>query len=275
MIRALHDAYMEVFPTATIEDKLMVLEPGSDVAVTCSPSRSVRETLDMTEHLAGRGFKVIPHIAAKMVRNHAHLLEIMARLDDIRVRSVFVPGGDSRKPVGEFSTAYELLRAIADYDHKFKEIGIASHPEGHPDVDDETLLRELEKKQPLSTYHVTQMCFDPAALGHWLRMIHERGITLPAWIGIPGVSERASLLKTSLRIGVGTSLRFLRRKSDFAGQVMRAGTYTPDELLSGIAPLLTDESSNIAGFHIYCFNQVQGTENWRHEALEALRLEAD
>jgi methylenetetrahydrofolate reductase (NADPH) len=271
MIRALHDAYMEVFPTLTIEERLMALEPGSYVAVTCSPTRGVSETLDMTERLVDKGFKVIPHIAAKMVRNHAHLREIMTRLDDTRVNSIFVPGGDSKRPVGEFSTAFELLQAIAEYEHRFTEIGVASHPEGHPDVDDETLLVELKKKQPLSTYHVTQMCFDPNALGNWLGMIQERGITLPAWVGVPGVAKRTSLLKTSLRIGVGTSLRFLRRKSELAGQLLRSTTYAPDGLLGGLAPLLVDEANNIAGFHIFCFNQVRRTEEWRHEALEALR----
>ena len=34
-----HEAYMEIFPTPTIESKLDVLEPGSYIAVTCSPSR--------------------------------------------------------------------------------------------------------------------------------------------------------------------------------------------------------------------------------------------
>jgi methylenetetrahydrofolate reductase (NADPH) len=271
MIRALHYAYMEIFPTPTIERRLAALEPGSDVAVTCSPTKDVSETLDMTERLAARGFKVVPHIAAKMVRDRAHLREIMARLDDIRVESVFVPGGDAKKPAGEFSTAFELLRAIAEFDHRFTEIGVASHPEGHPDVDDETLLRELERKQPLATYHVTQMCFDPAALGKWLRMIRARGIDLPAWIGIPGVADRAALLKISLRIGVGTSLRFLRRKGNLAGHLLRSNTYTPDVLLNGIAPFLAEAASNVAGFHIYCFNQVQRTEEWRHAALEAMR----
>jgi hypothetical protein len=68
-----HEAYMEVFPTDTIESRLHVLEPNSYVAVTCSPSKGVDETLDMTERLALRGFKVVPHVAAKMVRNKQHL----------------------------------------------------------------------------------------------------------------------------------------------------------------------------------------------------------
>ncbi len=60
---------MEVFPTGTIESRLDVLEPGSYVAVTCSPTKGVDVTLAMSARLARRGFKVVPHVAAKMVNN--------------------------------------------------------------------------------------------------------------------------------------------------------------------------------------------------------------
>jgi len=54
------EAYMEIFPTDSIEARLDVLEPGSYVAVTCSPAKGVEETLDMSERLANRGFKIVP-----------------------------------------------------------------------------------------------------------------------------------------------------------------------------------------------------------------------
>ena len=38
------EAYMEVFPTATVEQRLDALEPGAYVAVTCSPAKGVDET---------------------------------------------------------------------------------------------------------------------------------------------------------------------------------------------------------------------------------------
>jgi methylenetetrahydrofolate reductase (NADPH) len=271
MIRALHDAYMEVFPTPTIEQRLLVLEPGSDVAVTCSPAKGVDLTIAMTVRLARQGFKVIPHIAARNVRDRVHLREIMAQLEDAPVHSIFVPGGDAGKPAGEYSTAFDLLCAIAEFDHRFRDVGVAAHPEGHPDVADDTLLLELERKQPLATYLVTQMCFDSGALDDWLHMIQQRGITLPVWIGIPGVADRMALLKTSTRIGVGTSLKLLRNKSEFAGQVLFDSSYAPDRLLTGLVPLLTRRDSNVAGFHIYCFNQVEQTEKWRQETMQTLR----
>ena len=82
---AVREAYMEIFPSDTIESKLGVLEPGSYIAVTCSPTRGVDVTIDMCARLAQRGFKVVPHVAAKMVRNRQHLAEIIARLDDLPI----------------------------------------------------------------------------------------------------------------------------------------------------------------------------------------------
>ena len=64
LAHTVREAYMEIFPTESIESRLDVLEPGSYVAVTCSPTRGVDVTLDMAERLALRGFKVVPHVAA-------------------------------------------------------------------------------------------------------------------------------------------------------------------------------------------------------------------
>ena len=212
---------MEIFPTPSIASKLDVLKPGSYVAVTCSPSKGVDVTLDIVARLAQRGFKVVPHIAARMVKDDAHLREILKQLDDLPVISIFVPGGDSAQPDGRFSTALDLLRAIAEVDHKFTEIGVAAHPEGHPAVSNEVLLEQLLKKQEVSNYMVTQMCFDAGVLAGWLRDVRERGITLPAWIGLPGVSDRSTLVTTSLRIGVGNSIRYLKNHGKIAAGLGR------------------------------------------------------
>jgi len=271
MLKTLGAAYMEVFPTSTIEDQLRVLEPNSYVAVTCSPTRGVGQTIELTGYLAARGYNIIPHISARAVRNRTHLVEILARLADLPVDSVFVPGGDAKKPVGDYATAYELLRDMADIGHSFTDIGIGAHPEGHPDADAEVLFSELEKKQQIATYLVTQMCFDADLLGRWLSNMRDRGIHLDAWLGVPGVVDRGTLLKTSLRIGVGDSLRFLRRRPDVVTQLMKPKTYTPSRLLEGIAPLLTDSKMKISGYHIYCFNQVARTENWRQKAISLLQ----
>jgi len=269
--RTLGEAYIEIFPTRTILERTRALPPGSFVAVTCSPSQGVEATLDLCEELVTAGYRVVPHVAARMVCDDTHLDSILRRIDALRIDCLFVPGGDAPEPLGRFATALDLLRAIAGRPHEFREIGVAAHPEGHPAVDRERMLAELEKKQLYATYFVTQMCFDAGALGDWLGEVRRRGVTLPAWIGLPGVGERASLLATSLRIGVGDSLRFLRRQSELVGRILQSSRYEPDELLFELAPWIADPALGVAGFHVFCFNQVAATEAWRHELVGTLR----
>ena len=93
------------------------------------------------------------------------------------------------------------------------------------------LFEALKSKQELATYMVTQMCFDPRLLLHWLQAMRDQGITLPVWLGLPGVMSRVKLLQTALRIGVGESTRFARKHSSLAGQFLRSASYTPDALV--------------------------------------------
>ena len=91
-------------------ERLAVLQPGSRVAVTCSPAKGVDETIVFSDTISRLGFKVIPHLAARAVRDRAHLRDITAKLTDLGVDIIFVPGGDAAKPVGSYSTALDLLR---------------------------------------------------------------------------------------------------------------------------------------------------------------------
>ena len=202
------------------------------------------------------------------MRDRRHLREIVARLNDLPIISIFVPGGDAENPVGDYAAAYDLLRDIADIEHRFTEIGVAAHPEGHPLVDEARLTDELLRKQEVANYLVTLMCFDAGAIATWLRRVRERGVTMPAWLGIPGVADRASLLKTSMRIGVGDSLRYLKRNPKVAARLMLTNEYRPDALLHDLAPYVADPGYGIQGHHVFCFNQVEATEAWRHEFLE-------
>ena len=47
--------------------------------------------------------------------------------------------------------------------------------------------------------------------------------------------------------------------------------FKPDPLLRGLAPTLADPAANVAGFHLYTFNEIAKTERWRREALARRR----
>ena len=266
----LQKSYMEIIPVPGIEDKLDSLPSDMYLAVTCSPTKGVDETLELSEKLIERGFKVTPHIASKCVSGEKHLEAIIKKLDELGIESIFVPGGDRPEPMGDFNNALDLLKALKKLGHNLNKIGMAAHPEGHPDVSDEILMEALEEKKDLADFIVTQMCFDAEILNDWMNQIHKKGIELPVWVGLPGVIERGRLLKTSLRIGVGDSLRFLRKKSQVATELMKSSIYNPDDLVRDITEQIDINDSKLAGYHIYCFNQIETTEKWRTDRISAL-----
>ena len=209
--KALAHPRFELMPVEDAEEQAIFLPAGAMVTVTCSPTRGLESTLRLVEELSENGFRTVPHLAARLVSGKAHLQEIVRRLDDCGVSEVFVIGGDAKQPAGEFSSALELLQAMDRMGHGFEEIGVASYPEGHPFISDETLRQVLLDKRRFATYAVTQMCFDAGKVLGWISRLREQGIHLPVYAGVPGVVEWRKLLRIALKIGVGDSARFLTK----------------------------------------------------------------
>ena len=267
---AVRSIYLEVFPADGIDEKLLDLPDGANLGITCSPSKGIKATLELVERLSGHPFHLVPHIAARQVQDVSHLRDILAELEGQGVKSLFVPGGDLHRPAGQFDSALSLLRIMAEVGHGMIDIGVAAHPGGHPFIDTKTLQSALQDKQELASYMVTQMCFDSGRVIEWLNDIRGRGITLQAWIGLPGVMHRRRLLTTSLRIGVGESARFALKQKTLAGKLLTSRRYQPDDLLFGLAPHLDDSTLNIGGFYMFSFNQVEDTLRWWAEILGRL-----
>ena len=257
----------EILPTEGAEERAGHLPRDGKVAVTCSPGKGIENTLRFSERLLQRGFRVVPHIAARLVAGKAHLEEILRWFDDHGLREIYVIGGDSKEPVGPYASALELLGAMSRLEHGVEEVGIGGYPEGHPLIDDEELDRALLDKQPFASYVVTQLCFDADTILGWISSIRHKGIRLPVYVGLPGTVDRKKLLRVSLKVGVGDSIRFLRKQTGLLGMLLKPGGYSPDELVERLAPYAGDEHYDIAGLHLYTFNQVESTAKWRQRML--------
>lgn len=267
-----HPRY-EVLPIDGIEAQVLAHVPRAvKVTVTASPARGLDATLAVAERLAGAGYTVVPHVSARLVRDAAHLDEILARLRGAGVHEVFVPAGDATRP-GQFHDAASLLTAMGEHRGAFTELGITGYPESHHLIDDETTIRAMFAKAPMATYIVSQICFDPATIRAWIARVRERGIRLPIWIGLPGIVPHARLLRISMRIGLGESARFLRAHRAWLRR-LATRTFTPDPLIRGLAPSLGDPDAGIAGLHLYTFNELERTERWRRQSIERLRAAA-
>lgn len=265
--RMLRDARFEVFPIAGIEREVARWLPTSvKLAVTASPRRGVTETLDLAERLSTLGYTVVPHLSARLVTDEVHLKEILDRLAGLAIRDVFVVGGDPNRAVGAFADAQQLLRAMANLDHGLLEIGIAGYPESHPKIGDDLLIQAMWDKRPYATYIVSQLCFDPSVITRWIDRVRARGVTLPIYIGVPGPTSVAKLLRVSRRIGVGDSTRFLAHHGMGVLRIGFPGHYSPDRLVARLSSYAERPEADVRGLHVYTFNDLDGIERWRGPA---------
>jgi methylenetetrahydrofolate reductase (NADPH) len=270
LARLVSTAKLELIPLRHAPERVAELPPGATVTVTASPSHGIEATLDIAELAAAAGHTAIPHLSAHMIRDRAHLAELLARISAAGMHRAFVVGGDAKDP-GEFHDALSLLRAIDDHGHELTEIGVTAYPEGHVDIPPELLLSVLLEKQRYASYMTTQMCFSPQAIVTWVGTVREAGVTLPIHLGTPGVADLAKLMTISARIGIADSARYLKKNRNMVGRLLTPGKFGPDALLEGLGPALVDRGVRIEALHIFTFNQIVATVEWQREMLANLR----
>ena len=259
----------EVIPAKGTEQAVVQWVPaGMTVTVTASPVKGLEPTIELAERLAARGYRVVPHLAARSVASDAHLAEIVGRLQACGVDDVFVPGGDASHPAGPFDSALPLLERLAELGGPFSRVGITGYPERHPKIHDDITIQAMWDKRRYATYIVSNVCFDAAGLGRWMQRIRARGVTLPLYVGLAGPAERTRLLRMAAVAGASESARFITRHPGWILRFWMPGGYSPDRLLERAAPVLAAPESGVAGLHLFTFNQLQQAEQWRRAALE-------
>ena len=270
LARVLQAPTFELIPLKHSLDQAALLPAGATVSVTASPAKGIEATIALCEQLQAHGLRAVPHVSARMIRDRAHLVDLIAWLEGAGVDRAFIVGGDAKEP-GAYPDGLALLREMAEIGHPLAEIGIPGYPQGHAFIADGPLLAALRAKAAFASYMTTQLCFDPGAIAGWIAARRAEGITLPVHVGVPGVAEPQKLLTIAARIGVADTHRFLVKNVRFVTRLVRSGGfYRPDGLLEGLAPHVADPAAGIAGLHLYTFNAVEATETWRRSMLASL-----
>lgn len=258
----------EVIPLGDAEAKVLEHVPRDVVlTVTVSPVKGLEPSFELAAGFIAAGYTVVPHLPARLVRDRSHLAELVSRTAEMGARDVFVIAGDAEEPAGSYEGAAPLLRDMHELGHPFERIGITGYPETHPLIDDATAAGALAEKAPYANYIATQICFDSSVTARWIDAVWAGGIRLPVYVGIPGAVQRAKLLRVSTRIGIGESIRFLRKHGNFVTRFLQPGGFDPDRLIRGLGPALADPAQKIAGFHVFTFNDLAETEAWRRQKL--------
>ena len=265
----------EVVPFRTTEDAVLSTVPRTiPLTVTVTEARGIEATLRLTESLARHGYHVAPHLAARQFVDRSQATDVISRLREAGVRSVFIIGGDAPRPMGPFPDAYSLLRHMEAVGNPFEETGIAGYPEGHTAMSQDEMDLALKQKAPLASYVITQICFDAAATSSWAGRIAALGVRLPVRVGLPGPVGRQKLVRIAAGIGLGQSARFLQKQQGLLWRFLVPGGYHPTRLAKQLAVASTRTSNNIRSLHIFTFNELARTETWRRDLL-SLVSEAD
>jgi methylenetetrahydrofolate reductase (NADPH) len=252
------------------------LAPGTRVAVTWMPRDNDGERIAAARAVRAAGFEPVSHIAARRVPSRQALDDLVKGLRaEADVRSVFVIGGDLKRPAGPYGSAFELLDSGALEGTGVSTVGIASYPEGHPDISNDLLTEAYASKRAylakagFNSFAVTQFSFDADAIAALVRHRATDNDPTPLRVGLAGPASATALIKFAIRCGVATSARALVSRGDAALQLFRQTT--PEPIIRELAEL--PDLGDLPKFelHFFAFGGFASTAAWL-SALASGRL---
>ena len=99
------EANIEVIPLKGADEKALAIPAASTITITCSPKFGLDRTLEHVIRARESGHRVVPHLAARMVKDEAQLQRFLQILSSVGVDDLYVIGGDADQPLGKFFDA--------------------------------------------------------------------------------------------------------------------------------------------------------------------------
>jgi methylenetetrahydrofolate reductase (NADPH) len=268
------EARYELIPLKSAEAQIAHLPPGCSVSVTCSPAKGLAATLELTARLAELGHLAVPHLSARLVTGPDHVRQLAQWCRDHGLTEVFLVAGDAPEPTGPYDGVVAFLREFLGTDHGLSRIGVTAYPDGHALIEQRVIHQALFDKQDLleaagiAGFASTQMCFDVDKWKRWALTQRDEGLTLPLHLGVPGVIDRTKLLTMGLRLGIGSSMRYVKKNSGVLGRLFSPGGYDPAKLIGPLAKSAAE--LGLEGLHLFTFNNVEATAAWQRKQLDRL-----
>jgi len=265
----LQNIHWEVIPMKNLQKQKAHIPAGAPVSVTCSPVKGIDETVRLTKEFCENGHPVTPHFAARMMESREHLARSLDAFEQAGCTSLFCIAGDGEEPAGPYSDAVKLIEDVLNLSSSITRIGFGCYPDGHAFISREDLHAALHAKQEMisqagmSGWASTQMCFDGATIREWIEAERAAGFTLPFYLGVAGAIDRKKLMTMGMRLGIGTSLSFLKKNKSTMGRLLGAG-YDANQLIAELAD--DAERLDIAAIHGFTFNQIENTVAWLEES---------
>ena len=259
---------------AKIPDFRHHLRPGTVVYITFLPGSDFNDTVAVASRLRNEGFIPVPHFAARSIPDEKTLDEYLARVcGEAGVDWVLCIAGAVDKPVGSYTDSTQLLDSGLFDRHGIRKIAVAGHPEGSPDMSDESIMSALRwknafaEKTDADLYVVTQFVFEAEPIIAWDKMLQAEGNRLPIHIGIPGLATLKTLLMHAKACGIGASMKFLTKQARNVTKLMVVNT--PDKLVRNLSSYVADDpESGIAGVHMYPLGGLRRSAAWSYAVTD-------
>lgn len=251
-----------------------LLPAGTRVYVNHLPRHTLDDTLRGLLAVKEAGLEPVPHVAACRVGSRAELQSFLRRAaGEAGVTRLLVLGGDVATPTGPYTDAAALMRDVALADFGIREIGLAGYPEGHARIPTEALTRALHDKlalartQGLGTWVVTQFSFAPSRIVEFCGQLQRNEPGVPVYVGLPGPTNPARLMKFAQICGVSASLRAMTAAGMGA---VRLFTHTdPIDQLHAVARHCAGggATSNVVGIHLFTFGGIEPAAQWLNRQI--------
>jgi methylenetetrahydrofolate reductase (NADPH) len=256
-----------------------LLPAGTEVSITFLPKDNYAEKVAAAVALRRAGLIPVPHISARRIASHVDLDRFLgAMAEQAGVDRIFIIAGDLSVPAGPFSDSLAVIESGLVQKHGIRGVGLAGHPQGHPEVPEAVLWEALLAKQKslaaigAEGYLVTQFAFDASPVAAWAAEVRSRGITMAIRIGVPGPANVRTLLRFAARCGVGVSTKMMARYGLSATKLL--GITGPERFLDALSARVNPSEHGELRLHFYPFGGLLATTQWINDYQQAFALPA-
>ena len=244
-----------------------LIDKKNSIYVTYLPDEDMNKVIDTAKKLTLEGYSVIPHLPARTIPNNKELEKYIQSLsEESGCSKILVIGGGGNQK-GSITSSIEILETDLLSKYNFKEVGLAGHPEGNPDVTqvdlDNAIIEKnkFSKKSDFKMYLATQFFFEAKSLRAWEQHLNNLDNNLEIHAGIPGPATLKTLLSYATSCGIGNSIRFLSKQA--LNITKLATTRSPDKLIYDLASYQIENSdTKFKKIHFYAFGGIKKTTDW-------------
>jgi methylenetetrahydrofolate reductase (NADPH) len=250
-----------------------VVPRGTRIYIPHTPHTSFSEMVDLAVRLRNEDMQPVPHIVARRIASLDSLEGFLRHLSErAGVNQILAVAGDIAKPEGRLQSALEILESGLLEKYGIRTIGVAGHPEGHPQVSDPVLRDALRRKNDYaartgaSVYVVTQFVFSADPVIRW-EASHGSDIGhLPVVTGLPGLASVKTLLKYAAECGIGASLQAFMKRYASLSKLLTISA--PDETILKLADYKErTPQTRLNGIHFFTFGGFEKTAQWANQIV--------